>query len=220
MALEGKCTEEKIWKYLKKSGLNDYGVAGLMGNLFAESELKPTNLQNCYEKSTGMTDEEYTKAVDNGTYCNFVKDRAGYGLAQWTYWSRKQALLDYAHRRGRSVGDLEMQLEFLMNELKCNYPSVLKALKSATSVGQASDEVLLKYERPADMGTAVKKKRSSFGLTYYKKYTFAHYVHIVHKGETLSGIAKKYGTSHTKLASYNKIKNPDCIYVGQKIIIP
>ena len=96
MALEGKCTEEKIWKYLKKNGLNDYGVAGLMGNLYAESGLKPMNLQNSSERSIGMTDEEYTKAVDNGTYCDFVTDRGGYGLAQWTYWSRKKALLEYA----------------------------------------------------------------------------------------------------------------------------
>lgn len=220
MALEGKCTEEKIWKYLKKNGLNDYGVAGLMGNLFAESGLKPTNLQNCFEKSIGLTDEKYTKAVDNGTYCNFVKDGAGYGLAQWTYLSRKQALLEYAQMKRRSIGDLEMQLKFLMKELKCNYPSVLKALKTATSVRQASDAVLLKYERPADMGNDVQKKRSSFGMTYYKKYTFEQYVHIVHKGETLSEIAQKYGTTHTKLASYNGIANPDLIYVGQKIIIP
>lgn len=32
--------DEKIWRYLKSAGLNDFGVAGLMGNLFAESGLK------------------------------------------------------------------------------------------------------------------------------------------------------------------------------------
>lgn len=26
--------DEKIWRYLKSAGLNDFGVAGLMGNLF------------------------------------------------------------------------------------------------------------------------------------------------------------------------------------------
>ena len=220
MALEGKCTEEKIWKYLKKNGLNDYGVAGLMGNLFAESGLKPTNLQNCFERSLGMTDEKYTQAVDNGTYCNFVKDRAGYGLAQWTYWSRKKELLEYAKSKRKSIGDLEMQLEFLVDELGRCYASVLKTLKTATSVRQASDVVLLKYERPADMGTEVQKKRASLGMTYYKKYNFPQFVHKVNKGETLSGIAKKYGTSVAELASCNGIANPDLIFVGQKIIIP
>ncbi|MBR2506768.1 MAG: hypothetical protein IKB70_07625 [Bacilli bacterium] len=31
--------EKYIWNYLKSAGFNDYGVAGLMGNLYAESGL-------------------------------------------------------------------------------------------------------------------------------------------------------------------------------------
>ena len=45
-----------MWDYFKSKGLNDYGIAGLMGNLYAESGFKPTNLQNTYEKKLGMTD--------------------------------------------------------------------------------------------------------------------------------------------------------------------
>jgi len=60
-----------------------------MGNLYYESSLNSKNLQGTYEKKLNMTDESYTKAVDNKTYTNFIKDSAGYGLAQWTYWSRK-----------------------------------------------------------------------------------------------------------------------------------
>lgn len=47
--------DEKIWRYLKSAGLNDFGVAGLMGNLFAESGLNPKNLQNPYEKKLGIS---------------------------------------------------------------------------------------------------------------------------------------------------------------------
>lgn len=78
--------ETAVWKYLKSQGLTNAGVAGLMGNIYAESGLDPKNLQNSYEKSLGYTDETYTTAVDNGTYTNFVRDKAGYGLYQWTYW--------------------------------------------------------------------------------------------------------------------------------------
>lgn len=85
MSLIGSTNEEKIWNYLKAKGLPDCGIAGLMGNLYAESCLIPTNLQNSYEKALSFTDAAYTAAVDNGTYQNFVKDSAGYGLAQWTY---------------------------------------------------------------------------------------------------------------------------------------
>lgn len=81
MALKGNTVEEQIWNFLKGKGLNNYGIAGLMGNLYAESGLKATNLQNSYEKKLGMTDDSYTTSVDNGDYTNFVRDSAGYGLA-------------------------------------------------------------------------------------------------------------------------------------------
>ena len=81
MALTGKTNEEKIWNYLYEKIKNPFGVAGLMGNMMAESGLQPNNLQNTYEKSLGFTDEEYTKAVDNGSYTNFVNDKAGYGFS-------------------------------------------------------------------------------------------------------------------------------------------
>lgn len=170
MALKGTTTEEKIWNFLKDNGLNDFGAAGLMGNLYAESALRPTNLQNTYEKSLGMTDAEYTASVDNGSYCNFVKDCAGYGLAQWTYWSRKQNLLDFAKSAGKSIGDLEMQLSFLMKELKSGYASVLQTLKTATTILAASNAVLLKFERPANQGTSVQNARASYGQKYYEQF--------------------------------------------------
>ena len=69
--------EQKIWSFLFGKIGNAYGVAGLMGNLNAESGLNPNNLQNSYEKSLGMTDAQYTAAVDNGSYTNFAKDSAG-----------------------------------------------------------------------------------------------------------------------------------------------
>lgn len=165
-------TEKAIWDYLAGRGLNAYAVAGLMGNLYAESGLDSCNLQNCYNKSLGMTDAQYTASVDNGSYDNFVKDKAGYGLAQWTYHTRKQALLDYARAVGASIGNLDMQLAFLWDELQ-GYKSVIGTLKSAGSVRAASDAVLLGYERPADQSEAMQKKRAEYGEAYYKKYAAA-----------------------------------------------
>lgn len=105
--------EKAIWDYLYGKIGNAYGVAGLMGNLYAESALRPNNLQNTYEKKLGLSDTQYTANVDDGSYTNFVKDSAGYGLAQWTYWSRKQALHEYAKASGKSIGDLDIQLAFI-----------------------------------------------------------------------------------------------------------
>ena len=170
MSLNGRCTEEKIWNYLKGKGLCDFGIAGLMGNLEAESSMQPNNLQNSYQKKLGYSDESYTAAVDSGKYANFAKDAAGYGLAQWTYHTRKAALLKFAQDTGRSIGDLELQLDFLWKELSEGYTGVLKVLQTATSVQEASDKVLVSYERPADMGNAVKNKRAGFGMAFYNQY--------------------------------------------------
>jgi GH25 family lysozyme M1 (1,4-beta-N-acetylmuramidase) len=41
--------------------------------------------------------------------------------------------------------------------------------------------------------------------------------YTVKKGDTLSAIAKKYGTTVNQLASWNNIKNKNLIYMGQKI---
>lgn len=159
-----------MWDFFKSKGLNDYGIAGLMGNLQAESGLKPTNLQNSYESKLGMNDAEYTAAVDAGTYTNFVKDSAGYGLAQWTYWSLKQEMLNYHKTAKKSIGDGQTQMEFLVHQLSNSYKSVWTILQNASSIREASDAVLLKFERPADQSEAAQLKRAKLGQTFYDKY--------------------------------------------------
>ena len=163
--------DEKImWDYFKSKGLNDYGIAGLMGNLYAESGLRPCNLQNTYEKSLNMTDAEYTSAVDSGAYTNFVEDKAGYGLAQWTYWSLKRDMLAYFQKKKMSIGDGTTQMEFLCHQLSTSYKSVWTTLQTAKTVLEASNAVLLKFERPADQSEAVQSKRASYGQKYFDKY--------------------------------------------------
>lgn len=163
-------TERTIWNYFIVKGMSPAGVAGLMGNLYAESGLNPQNLQNTYQQRLGFTDATYTAAVDSGSYSNFVRDRAGYGLAQWTYWSRKEAMLNFARERGESIGDLIMQLDFMAQELK-GYVAVWEVLRTARTVKEASDIVLTRYERPANQSRAVKEKRASYGQAFYDAYT-------------------------------------------------
>ena len=188
-----------IWDFLKSQGLNDYGIAGLMGNLYAESGLKPTNLQNTFEKKLGYTDAEYTAAVDQKLYTNFVNDSAGYGLAQWTYYSRKQNMLTFHTKKGKSIGDLNTQLEFLVHELTTSYKnSVWEVLKSAKSILEASNAVLLKFERPADQSTSVQNKRASFGQQYYNKYHVSETV-VAPSVPAQGGTKMKYSASNKPL---------------------
>ncbi len=45
-------------------------------------------------------------------------------------------------------------------------------------------------------------------------------VHVVRRGETLSSIARRYGTTVSAIASANGIRNPSLIWVGQRLRIP
>ena len=163
--------ETHIWQFFKSKGLNDYAVAGIMGNLYAESGLISINLQNSYDVLG--SDEEYTRKVDSGEYSKetFVNDSAGYGLAQWTYYARKAALYDYAKLKGASIGDLDMQLEFLWGELS-EYGDLMAKLQNAKSVEEATSAFMLEFERPADQSEAAQWSRANFSHEFYRKYAW------------------------------------------------
>ena len=73
------------------------------------------------------------------------------------------------------------------------------------------------------MGTAYKFRgcivNPAIGDVHYEEPK-GDIVYIVQKGDTLSGIAQKYGTTYQVLAEYNGIANPNLIRVGQEIRIP
>ena len=199
--------EKRIWDFLKTEGFNDFGIAGLMGNLFAESGLRPNNMEDQYQSKLGYNDESYTRSVNNGTYTNFVKDAVGYGLAQWTYWTRKQNLLNFARKNNKSISDLDMQLNFLVKELKESYTnSVYNVLKKATSVLEASNAVLLNFERPANINASVQATRAKYGQTYYDKYALGA---SSNKSEVKGMIKFEKGRSD-KIAKNFQYKEFDC----------
>ena len=80
---------QTIWSMLVSAIGNEYGVAGLMGNLYAESGLIPYRKQGDYTGYPYQPSLDYTNAVKNGTKSEytFVHDSIGYGLAQWTSFS-------------------------------------------------------------------------------------------------------------------------------------
>lgn len=162
--------EQKIWNFLYNCIKNEYGVAGLMGNLYAESGLKSTNLQNSFNISLKKSDELYTSEVDNNTYKDFISDKAGYGIAQWTYSTRKKELLSFAQKNKTSIGDLNMQLQFLIQELQYNFPKVLDVLQKANNLKDATNIVLTQFEKPANMNTEVQNTRLEYSTKYYNMF--------------------------------------------------
>lgn len=160
-----------ITSYMRSKGITDKGIAGLLGNLYVESGMFPNNLQNSYNKSLNMTDEEYTMAVDNGSYNEFATDRAGYGIYQLTSSGRKQGYLDYAHSKNVSISDLQTQIEYLYKELALSYKNVLNVLVDENStISDCARIVMTKFERPKNQSEENQLKRVGYAEDFYNKY--------------------------------------------------
>lgn len=161
--------EQQIWNLLIKTIKNPYGTAAIMGNLRAESSLNPLCMTG---KNTKQWDsrQAYVDAVNNGTYdrYSFSHDGIAFGLVQWCYWSRKDALYEYAQNIG-DIGSVEVQIGYLLAELP-KYKTVWTGVCNADNVSTASDLVMEKYEKPGTMTEAAKQKRREFSLAYFEKY--------------------------------------------------
>lgn len=168
----------RIWSYMLGKLGNEYGVAGLMGNLEKESGLYPDRVQGDIPYSSYS--KEYTAKVDSGEiskddFINNGPGGGGYGLAQWTYHTRKQGLYEMWKSGGyTSIGSLDLALDYLWYELNQSYKGVVTVLKNATSVREASDKVLHDFERPANHegNVAKEEEREALGLAWYNQFHY------------------------------------------------
>lgn len=138
-------SKQTIFDALVGAGMAKEGAAAVIGNMDAESGLKADIAQRGMTK---LSDEQYTAAADNGLL-DFVRDGVGYGLCQWTHWSRKRNLLQYAKAQGVSVGDEAMQVQFCIRELQSEYQALWKQLCTSHDLLQLTQAVCTEYERPA-----------------------------------------------------------------------
>jgi len=148
---------------VEKYGYPVNGAAGLVGNLYAESQVIPNRIEGSNAASPmtaedfqGMprtfTPEEVMNRVDQ-------KDRKegprlpGVGLAQWTKSSRRKGLFQHAYE-GRVLGagilwNMDAQVDYLASELRAKYPDVDAVLRdAAVTADDACDEVVYSFEIP------------------------------------------------------------------------
>ena len=182
-----KSNTDIIYEYLTGTmGLNRAAACGVMTNINAESAMSPINLENTYNSLYGLTDSEYTKRVDagkgayktkSGASRNFKTDYCGYGICQWTSLSRRKNLLAKALAKGVSVGDINMQLEFLKEELTGSYSSVMNTLKSVPDNAQgaymAAFVFCMNFEVPANtLNTSASRAKTCISSGgYWAKYS-------------------------------------------------
>lgn len=174
-----------IWNFLNTVIGNEYGVAGLMGNMYAESGLLSFRLQGDYDSPDYPASHTYTRNVDDGTIskATFTTDQKGYGLCQWTIQYRKTNMYEFIQpsTQGNSISDLFSQLRFLMAELEGDYPQsdyrdVLRVLESVSgtpqnAIREASDKVLTDFENPAVQTESVKIQRYRYSLDIYNTFS-------------------------------------------------
>lgn len=139
-------TAKEIFAECLRLGMTPAGAAGATANILAESAGRPNNV----EDRSGIPDEQYTRNVDNGSYKNFISDRYGYGLCQWTAPERKKALLEYARDCGVSIGDAHMQFQFLAKEMRDSRAYVWNILTHTNSSYEAGYTMCAKFEIPAN----------------------------------------------------------------------
>lgn len=123
-----------------------------MGNLDCESGCEANRLQGDFSPYRTAS-KDYTARVTNGSISRdqFAKDSKGYGLAQWTYFSRKYALYDWWKKSGKALDDSQMQTEFLLQEMMTDgmYAKLLPILMTSVDLYECTDQFCLIFERPA-----------------------------------------------------------------------
>ena len=191
--------EKKCYKYFTETmKLNCAGACGILANIKYESNFRST------------------AKGDGGT---------SYGICQW-HNTRFTNLKKYCEKNNLNYKKIESQLKYLEYELNKSYKSVLNYIKkvsnNATGSYNAGYKWCYDFERPAKKEES-SKKRGDYAIKYFKKYykepkpKDKKEYYIVKKGDTLTAIAKKYKTTIEQLVTWNKIKNPNLIKVGQKL---
>ena len=180
MVVIDRLAEVRAYYYFRKKGMTHEGAIGMICNLEAESDGFYTNrmeyllVKRLKEAGYNYTDKSYAAAIDSGEitleeYMHPLPGKQyGHGLAQWTSPGRKKLLYERAKAKKVSITDENLQLEYLIWELKNKYQNVWKVLTTATSIRVASDYVLKNFEIPANTGDTVCKGRADRGYVFEK----------------------------------------------------
>lgn len=162
-------SKQTIWNYLKKkTSLSDEAIAGIMGNFEAESNCESCRLQGDF-LSSRQRSKDYANAINTGVKSVEAAsvDSLGWGLAQWTFHTRKSNLFWACLGAGKGVEDEEAQLDFFLAEMQNEYVYTWKTLLKCNSIYDAASLICCDYERPAVKNIAA---RADYGQTIYNQF--------------------------------------------------
>ena len=142
---------QTIYNRLRAAGLTEAGALGFLGNWDCESNCEPFRVQGDFNPYRTIS-HQYTEDVEDGRIPmnQFAHDAKGYGLAQWTYFSRKEGLYDFWKKSGKALDDCEMQVDFALHELASGeYLPVDHAVRNLNDLYACVKIICTQYERPA-----------------------------------------------------------------------
>ena len=209
VATEDMTTNAKyIYNFFRARGWTAQAIRGMLGNMQGESGI----IADIDEISGG----------------------GGYGLVQWT---PKSKLVNWANARGLNYRTVETQCQRIQWELENGeqfyrtsaYPLTFRQYIASTSSASYLAQVFINnYERPANPN---QPRRWQWATDWYNKLSgdtptpptppspSGDTYYTVVSGDTLSGIAAKFGVTVAQLCSWNNMSNPNLIYVGQRLIV-
>ena len=140
-------SDKTIYTALRSGGLSHNGACAMMGNMYCESLMQ----SNIVETRCPMSGSDYTFNVDHGYISEdqFIHDSYGYGLCQWTFFTRKLELYIDAMRLGVSIADETMQCELCITELRRDNSQLFGYLCGDCDLYTATSRICCEFERPA-----------------------------------------------------------------------
>ena len=155
---------EQVWAYLtQKLGFSEAGAAGLMGCWAEESSINPDTVEGFWLPGFPGADagntpggfDDYTKNIlwpankkkinKPAYYGNDGHLYPGLGLAQWT-GPRGEAIINYAKSKNKKWQSLELQMDYITNELKGSKANYYEKAKTASDVNQAAIDAYQIFE--------------------------------------------------------------------------
>lgn len=159
--------QEYMYRRFRKAGMTVEGACAVLGQIQHEGVFQSTNA----EDSKKIVDAIYTRQVDNGiiTKQQFMFDGVGYGYAQWTFPDRKGLMYDFHRARGKSIGDSETQIAFLLWEMQHSFPIQWRLVTNSHDLADISWQLLDKWENPDDKETQ-KPRRLKSAEEFYERF--------------------------------------------------
>ena len=140
--------QQIIYNKFRQFGLTEAGTLGLLGNFQEESGCEPNRLENDFD-SYRRVSKEYVASATSGkmTKTEFCK-AIGFGIAQWTFPSRKANLWEFWKSSGKALDNVYMQIEFVIKELKHDFPELWKLLCTSNDMYTCVKRVCYDFENP------------------------------------------------------------------------